>query len=118
MDIRADWPSSDCVILQIEHGRVELDMFLADEFAHAILEQIESRLSDRLNIIFNMSCISYIDSRGIHALFEIFKHVKQAGSKMIFCGAGKEIVRVLAIVGLLKMIPFCKSITEALDHLD
>lgn len=76
------------------NGNIELDIenqLYFIELIDAILEQESS------NLIINMSHITYIDSSGLWALFEIHKKAQLNNGKIILLNPTKDVKRVLDI---------------------
>lgn len=65
-------------------------------------------------IVFDFSKTVFMDSSGIGILLNRYKQMERSGGKVAICGAGAQILRVLAIGGMGKLVPRYDSMEEAI----
>jgi anti-sigma B factor antagonist len=95
------------------NGNIELDIenqLYFIELIDAILEQESS------NLIINMSHITYIDSSGLWALFEIHKKAQLNNGKIILLNPTKDVKRVLDITKMSSKLIIEEKEQSAINH--
>jgi len=64
-------------------------------------------------VVVDFSRTDYISSAGLRVLLQVAKLVRRDG-RVVLCNANEQIHEVLEISGFLDMIPYCKSLKEAI----
>ncbi len=65
-------------------------------------------------IVFDFSRTKFMDSSGIGILLNRYKQMERSGGTVAIYGAGVQILRVLAIGGISKLVPYYKDKEAAL----
>jgi anti-sigma B factor antagonist len=86
----------------------ELDVFTAPQL-EAILQKLVEQ--DRLEIVVDLSGVSFLDSTGLGAMVKALKWVKEKGGSLVVVAADERIVKVFKITGLDDVM----SLTAELD---
>ena len=57
-----------------------------------------------VNVLMNMSEVTYIDSRGLGALFDLNKRVEDLGYHIFFCELSRAVTEVFELAGLQHLL--------------
>lgn len=84
---------------------VRMDGELDHRYAQSIRERVEKeiRRTGALNIAFDFSGVSFMDSSGIGLIMGRFKTVSSLGGKIILYGMNKNIERIMRMSGIEKI---------------
>lgn len=92
-------------------GSVELDIETQAQFIEMINTLLDAK---NLQIILDMSNISYIDSSGLWSLFESHKKAEQKLGKIVLLNPTKDVLRVLEITKMSTKIEVFTNEKEAI----
>lgn len=67
------------------------------------------------NIIFDFSKVSFMDSSGIGTIIGRYKNIQKLNGKAVVSGVNSQIKRIFEMAGMLKIIPVCDNIDEAIN---
>jgi anti-sigma B factor antagonist len=95
-------------------GEIELDIQNQSKFVETIDLLFES---GKINLLVDMSNISYLDSSGLWALFEGHKKASQKKGKLILINPVKDVKRVLDITKMSTKITIFNSDNDAIHYL-
>lgn len=98
----------------IAHIAGELDQHAAKEIRQRLDAELERGF---LNLLFDLSALTFMDSAGIGVIIGRFKNVQAAGGQVLLAGAGPQVQRVLKISGIEKLIRLYATVDEALQAL-
>ena len=90
----------------------ELDHHGAKELKNMVEEFIKNR--GILNVIFDLSSLSFMDSSGIGFIVGRYKLISALGGNVVIVSKNRTIDRLLTMSGIVKLIPTTKSICSAL----
>ena len=76
--------------------------------------QRDYNISGALNIIFDFTGVSFMDSSGIGMLIGRYKLIEQSGGSVSVCSASDNINRIFSMSGLPKIIKSYKTLDQAL----
>ena len=76
-----------------------------DHFRQALPE-----LTDKKQVIFDLSAVPFIDSAGLGAIIGAIRRVRENGGEAVVCAPKRSVCRVMQIVGLIGSWP--SSITS------
>ncbi|OIP53152.1 hypothetical protein AUK10_02755 [Candidatus Gracilibacteria bacterium CG2_30_37_12] len=79
----------------------------------AIFKKVYSLFSGKY-IIFNLSGVTYGNSKFIGYVASMFDHIEEKEGEMVICECQPAILDTLDMAGILLMIPYTKTIEEAL----
>lgn len=86
----------------------------------AVVPTMKSDLTDLIdsgyvNIVFDLSCTTYVDSSALSLLVWLDRELAEAPGKVVLVGANRDVSRVLAISGLVS-VTHVECSSEPLDH--
>ncbi len=90
----------------------ELDHHVASEIAAQCDEAVIK--SNAVNIVFDFSELSFMDSSGIGAVMGRYKKVKGFGGCVIIAAPTMQVMRIITISGLKRIIKVTTSVENAL----
>ena len=98
---------------KVIHLSGELDEINVDELKN----QIDPYLNDSsvLQIIFDLTKLVFINSKGIGYLVSIHTDLAKESRAMSMAGATKPVMDVLSLVGITNIIPYHATLEEALN---
>jgi len=96
-------------------GSIELDIENQSKFVETINSLFES---GQINILIDMTNISYLDSSGLWALFEGHKKANQKNGHMVLVNPAKDVKRVLDITKMSSKMDIFNNDEEALSFLN
>ena len=81
-----------------------------------LLDKLGSLVEKRkgVNLLLNMSNVTYISSSGLGAIVSLFKKVTRQGGKLKVCGLQQVVREVFEVMHLNKVIPIFDTEEEAL----
>ncbi len=91
----------------------ELDHHAAAKVREVVDRKIKS--TNAVNIIFDFSKVSFMDSAGIGVIMGRYKISKMLGGRVIICGAKKQIRRIMEMSGIDKLVRLCDKLEQALE---
>lgn len=94
----------------------ELDHHAASKIKDEVDEKLRS--SNAVNIIFDFSNITFMDSSGIGVIMGRYKKTRALGGRVIACGMNAQIMRIMEMSGIDKIIKLVPSTQKALRILD
>jgi len=92
------------------HG--DLDLNIADKLREALDKKLDE--TPALNLLLDLSNVTFIDSSGLAVLLGRYKRVSKSGGKVILTGAKPHVRNVLELSGLLRIMEEYPSAGEAL----
>lgn len=93
---------------------------LTGEMDEASLEVVKNQIDGILNdsnikrIIFNLTGLGFINSKGIGYLVSVHTHLSKDQREMVMAGANEVVMDVISLVGLTSIVKYFKTIEEAL----
>ena len=93
----------------------EIDQSCIESIKDAV--QTELMAQGAKNLVINLRGVSFMDSSGIGMILGRYKYLKNTGGKLVLCGAGVNLKRVLTVSGLTGIIPVLRNAEEALKYL-
>lgn len=94
---------------------------LTGELDEVSVEQVKRDIDPHLNdtsvvqVIFDFTNLEFINSKGIGYLVSVHTHLAKDGRTMAIAGAVEAVMDVLSLVGLTNIIPYHKTLEEALS---
>lgn len=94
------------------------------ELDHHIAEKIKGLVDDKMrstnavNIIFDFSALSFMDSSGLGVIMGRYKKARTLGGRVIVYGADAGILRIMEMSGLSKIIKLAPNYEKAIRILD
>ncbi|MHC4874390.1 MAG: STAS domain-containing protein [Planctomycetota bacterium] len=86
-----------------------------DELSADWFDVLSSRIERvPVDILMNMDSVSYIDSKGLGALFSLHKHVEDLGYHMFFSQISDNLREVFDLAGLQHILRIYKNDEDAL----
>jgi stage II sporulation protein AA (anti-sigma F factor antagonist) len=90
----------------------DLDHHSAEEIRKETDEQIKKHNPKKL--IFDFSSVTFMDSSGIGVVMGRYKQIKESGGDIALIGINNRIDKLIAVSGLLKIIPVFNTLDEAM----
>lgn len=94
----------------------ELDHHVAEKIKTAVDEKIRS--TNAVNIIFDFTELSFMDSSGLGVIMGRYKKVRTLGGKILIYGVNAGILRIMEMSGIDKIIKLSPSYEKAIRLLD
>lgn len=94
------------------------------ELDHHIAEKIKVLVDDRMrstnavNVIFDFSKLSFMDSSGLGVIMGRYKKVRTLGGKVIVFGVNAGVLRIMEMSGLSKIAKLAPNYEKAIRILD
>lgn len=94
------------------------------ELDHHIAEKIKGLVDDKMrstnavNIIFDFSELSFMDSSGLGVIMGRYKKVRTLGGRVIVFGVNAGILRIMEMSGLSKIVKLVPNYEKAVRILD
>lgn len=94
------------------------------ELDHHVAEKIKTAVDDKLrctnavNVIFDFTCLEFMDSSGIGVIMGRYKKVRTLGGRVIAICVNAGILRIMEMSGMDKIIKLTPSLEKALRILD
>lgn len=88
--------------------------------AAAVKEKADNKMrsSNAVNIIFDFSGLTFMDSSGIGMIMGRYKKVRSLGGRVVACGINAQILRIMEMSGIDKIIKLTPNLEKALRVLD
>ncbi len=82
-------------------------------------DDVDNALGDNagVNLIFDLSGVSFIDSAGLGVILGRYKKVSAAGGKVYLAGAGPQVKKILELSGLLNLMDNYPSLDEVFKQI-
>jgi anti-sigma B factor antagonist len=90
----------------------ELDVASAADFDLARAEA----LSTGLPVVIDLAECEFIDSSGVAGIIRTFDRATDADQPFALAGSGPQVRRVLDLSGMSQMLPYFRSLDEAIRH--
>ena len=97
----------------VVHVSGEVDLGNADRLKGAI----QPAVSNCLNVILDVSHLTYIDSSGLYVLLGANKELRRNKCQLVVVGADPMIAKVMLIFGFDRVMPLVSSLEEATNLL-
>lgn len=97
---------------------------VSGELDHHIAEKIKAEVDDKMrstnavNVIFDFSELSFMDSSGLGVIMGRYKKVRTLGGKVIVYGVNAGILRIMEMSGLSGIIKLAPNYEKAIRILD
>lgn len=97
---------------------------VSGELDHHIAEQLKTAVDDRMrstnavNVIFDFSELSFMDSSGLGVIMGRYKKVRTLGGKIVVYGINAVVLRIMEMSGMDKIIKLAPSFEKAIRLLD
>ena len=107
--------------VEVTDARHVLVVRLTGELDHHTAEKVRNRIDEKLmsgsyvNLVFNLSGLTFMDSSGLGVLLGRYKRVSQLGGNMILCCVNPSISRLMELSGLFKILPLYQNEQAALE---
>jgi stage II sporulation protein AA (anti-sigma F factor antagonist) len=107
--------------VEVTDARHVLVVRLTGELDHHTAEKVRNRIDEKLmsgsyvNLVFNLSGLTFMDSSGLGVLLGRYKRVSQLGGHMILCCVNPSISRLMELSGLFKILPLYQNEQAALE---
>ncbi len=82
-----------------------------DHFRQALPE-----LTDKKQVIFDLSAVPFIDSAGLGAIIGAIRRVRENGGEAVVCAPKRSVCRVMQIVGLNRIVAIVDNVTRGLEY--
>jgi len=110
MDLELELEYRQGALFVRPHG--EVDLSVADRFRETLEENLAKNSVSHL--VFNLNRVSFIDSSGLGVILGRYKKLAQQGGRVSLVGAQPQVRRILALSGLLTVMPEYSSEEEAI----
>lgn len=99
---------------------VKVDGELDHHLAARIKEEADNimRSSNAINVIFDFSQLTFMDSSGIGVIMGRYKKARTLGGRVIACGVNAQILRIMEMSGIDKIIKLTPTFEKASRLLD
>lgn len=90
------------------------------ELDHHSAAEIRQRTDDKVTsehvqtLIFDFSNLTFMDSSGIGVVIGRYKLMKSLGGNIRLISSNKAVDKMLELSGIVKLIPVCQSVDEAM----
>ena len=92
----------------------EIDISVTDSLRDNVEKAL--RESGLLNLVFDFSEVSFIDSAGLGVVLGRYKRLSAAGGSVYLAGAGLQVGKVLELSGLLTLMENYPSVDAVLEQ--
>ena len=92
---------------------VTVDGRLVAAVAPGLREDVLGRISDGMNVLFDLSKMVHIDSSGLGVLVQILQKVKSSGGKMILAGLQPGPKIVFDITKVIRVFDVVPTVADA-----
>ncbi len=87
-----------------------------DKLSADWLEVLSNRITKvPVDVLINLKDVTYINSKGLGALFSLHKHIEDNGYHIFFSQIPKEILEIFELAGLQHILRIYKSDDEAME---
>ena len=90
----------------------EIDHHIADSLRGAIDTKI--RRTNAINVLFDFSEVSFMDSSGIGVIMGRYKQIKPLGGSVVIYGENAHIKRIVDMSGIGRIVKITRTLDEAL----
>ncbi len=99
---------------------VKVNGELDHHIAAKIKEEVDNKMrsSNAINIIFDFSELTFMDSSGIGVIMGRYKKTRTLGGRVIACGVNAQILRIMEMSGIDKIIKLTPTLKKASRLLD
>lgn len=93
------------------------------ELDQSTLQTAEKQIVDlmvnfeRSTLVFDMADLAFINSEGIGFVVNIHAKLAKKQQKLVLCGLKGNVADVFDVVGMSKLIPVYKTISEAIEQI-
>lgn len=94
----------------------ELDHHMAEIVKTAVDDKIRS--TNAVNIIFDFTGLSFMDSSGLGVIMGRYKKVRTLGGRIIIYGVNAVVLRIMEMSGIDKIIKLTPTYEKAIRVLD
>ena len=94
----------------------ELDHHMADMIKDAA--DAKMRATNAINIIFDLSGMTFMDSAGIGVMMGRYKKTRSLGGKTAVFGTNAQTLRIIRMSGMDKVIKIVPCLEKAIRYLD
>lgn len=106
----------------IKKDRTSLIVTITGELDHHIAAKLRTKIDSELggeiiNIIFDFSELSFMDSSGVGMIMGRYKAVKLLGGSLTVAGATPQVERILKISGLMNIVDTVASVGQAIEKI-
>ncbi len=106
----------------IKKSGSSLIVTVTGELDHHIAAKLRSKIDKALggeiiNIIFDFSQLSFMDSSGVGMIMGRYKAVQKLGGVLIVAGATPQVERILKISGLMNIVDVTSSVGQAIEKI-
>lgn len=97
---------------------------VTSELDHHIAEKIKASVDDKMrstnavNIVFDFSELSFMDSSGIGVIMGRYKKARTLGGRVIVFGANASILRIMEMSGVSQIVKLAPNYENAIRILD
>ncbi|HPC99953.1 MAG TPA: anti-sigma F factor antagonist [Acetivibrio sp.] len=87
--------------------------------AEHIIQKLDAEImkSTTKNLIMDFSKVNFMDSSGIGVVIGRYKKIQRLNGKLFITGINDKISRIFNISGLLKLVPACENIDDAINKM-
>ncbi len=93
----------------------EIDMSITDALRRDVDRAMEQ--NKIINIVFDLTGVSFVDSSGLGVILGRYKKAAAAGGRVFLTGAGPQVRRVLELSGLLTLMEEQPTVEQALNKI-
>ena len=90
----------------------ELDVFTAPSLDESLAESIDA---GRVNLIVDLSDVTFLDSTGLGSMVKGLKRAKEQGGSLRVVASSERIVKVFRITGLDQAMSLTDSLSDILE---
>ena len=106
----------------IKKAGTSLIITVTGELDHHIAAKLRSKIDKELggeiiNIIFDFSELSFMDSSGVGMIMGRYKSVQKLGGSLIVAGATPQVERILKISGLMNIVDVTSTVGQAIEKI-
>ena len=94
----------------------ELDHHMAEKIKNAVDEKMRS--TNAINIIFDFTNLSFMDSSGLGVIMGRYKKVRTLGGRVVIFGVNAMVLGLLEMSGMDKIIRLTPGFEKAIRVLD
>ncbi len=97
---------------------------LSGELDHHTAKKVKDYVEDFIknksvvNLIFDFSALSFMDSSGIGVVIGRYKLISSIGGKMAIVNTSSAVERLLAVSGIKKLVAVYKTMNDAIKNIE
>lgn len=103
----------DDVVVIIPQG--ELDVTNSNSFKNDIAKEFIDK--GKVNIVLDMSGVSYMDSSALGTIISLYKSCRMSGGSFALAGLVDSVRRLFAITALDKVVPIFNTVDDAIKKM-